>query len=101
ILHGVGDGGRRRDGGVLANAFGLVRPRAVFAFDQYGCELWDIDNAGNFVFAETGSGYLALIVEQLLHQTGADRHDRLTVDLTLVSKWVDDRADVVRSDKFV
>ena len=101
ILHGVDVGRRRRHVGMLANAFGFVRPWAVLAFDQHGFEFWNVENVGNLVFAEIRRHHLALIVEQFFHQTGADRHDRLSLYLSLMAQWIDDRADVVRGYEFV
>ena len=42
-----------------------------------------------------------MIVDQLFHQTGADGHDRLAVDLSLMAERIDDRADVVGGNKIM
>ena len=86
---------------MFADTLGLIRPRAIIAFDQNRCELWNIGDVGNLVFAEIGRGDFTLIFDQLLHQARADRHDRFAVDLSLVSERIDDRADIVGRDEFV
>src|SRR6185369_9524450 len=100
VVHRVGDRRRWSNVGMFADTLGLIRPRAIIAFDQNRRELWNIADVGNLVFAEIGRGYFTLIFDQLLHQARSNRHDRFAVDLPLVAERIDDRPDIVGGDEF-
>ncbi len=100
-MHRVGDRRRRRHVSVLADAFRFVRAGTVFTLHQHGFELGNIEDVRDFVFTEISRGDFALIVDQLFHQARTDRHDRLAVDLSLMTERIDDRADVVGGNEFI